>query len=207
MSGIRFESLNWDGNFRYPNMVRVFTIGDGSCLFHGVISSFFSPYRKGELSGRPLDRRAFVLKFRQELADKLAEPASPGDPSISWYQLLSRGQLPEFSRTVPEFSLPAMQAELRSGGSVDNKYNELLSEILNKDIYLLSSETKDLYITGNDSDILFKDRDSIVILYNRGHYEVVGVRDPSNSAITLLFKPDDPFIESIRTRMREIHKY
>lgn len=207
MSGIRFESLNWDGNFRYPNMVRVFTIGDGSCLFHGVISSFFSPYRKGELSGRPLNRRAFVLKFRQELADKLEEPARPDESSGTWYEMLGRGQLLEFSKTVPEFSLSAMQAELRSGGPVDNKYNELISEILNKDIYLLNSETKDLYVTGNDSDILYKDRESIVILYNSGHYEVIGVKDPSNSAITLLFSPGDPFIESIRTRMREIHKY
>ena len=70
------------------------------------------------------------------------------------------------------------------------------------DIYLLSLHKQDVYITGDDSDILYKGRQSIVVLTMPGHYELVGVH--RDNGIQTLFRPRDPFILSIRQRMREI---
>jgi len=204
LSTVRFSNISWNESFIYPNMVRIYTIGDGSCLFHAIISSFFTPYNKGILYGVPLDRRKFVAKFRSELADKLTQKLPNGR---TWYQSLSRGQLPSASRLNPEVSLAAMQSELRSSLAVDNKYNELLSEILNKDIYVLHDDIKDLYFLGiSATDVLYKNRDSIVILYSERthHYELVGIKDPSSGDITTLFKYNDPFIIAIRNRLKAI---
>ena len=207
MNQVNYSSLDWSGgSFNYPNMVKVSTIGDGSCLFHAVISAFFTPYRKGMLSGTTLDRRAFVLKFRHELADKLAEPIDPANPEFIWYNSIGRGELSEFAKSVPSFSLEAMQKELRSSTPVDNRYNEYLSNVLNKDIFLIDAIKKDVYITGDDHDILYMNRNSIVILYNNGHYELVGTKEPGVGVITLMFKHDDPFILTIRQRLVDIHK-
>lgn len=204
MSEVRCTEFNWGRNFQYPNMVKVATIGDGSCMFHAIISSFFLPYRTGMLSGVPLDRREFVLKFRKELADKLGQPVDMAEPSIKWYDTLGRSQLSDFSKTVTSLTLESMQAELRAGGAVDNRFNEFISNVLNKDIYILDIEKQDIYVTGGDSDILYLNRDSIVLLYGSGHYELTGIKDPGSGVITLMFKPDDPFILAINQRLADI---
>lgn len=204
LSTVRFSSLSWNGSFVYPNMVRIYTIGDGSCLFHAIISSFFTPYNKGILYGVPLDRRKFVAKFRSELADKLTQKLSTGR---TWYESLSRGELSKSAKLNPEVSLAAMQSELRSSSAVDNKYNELLSEILNKDIYVLHDDNEDLYFLGiSATDVLYKNRDSIVILYSERthHYELVGIKDPMSGDITTLFGYNDPFIINIHSRLKSI---
>lgn len=204
LSTVKFSSLSWTGSFVYPNMVRISTIGDGSCLFHAIISSFFTPYNKGILYGVPLDRRKFIANFRSELADKLTQKLPTG---LTWYESLSRGELSSSAKGNPEVSLAAMQSELRSSSAVDNKYNELLSEILNKDIYVLNDDTKDLYFQGKSAtDILYKDRDSIVILYSERthHYELVGIKNPMSGDITTLFNYNDPFIVNIHSRLKTI---
>ena len=200
MLGTQFVSLDWDGDFSFPGMVKISTIGDGSCLFHAVINSFFSPYRTGILNGTPLNRVEFVKKFREELADKLGETSPTG---VRYYDMLSRGQLHKFAETMPSFKLENMQTELRMGGAVDNRFNEFLSMVLNKDIYLLDAEKKDVYVTGLDDDILYLDRDSIVVMINGGHYELVGIK---NDNITTLFSWKDPFIVQIRQRLSEKRK-
>nr|QBK90379.1 MAG: OTU-like cysteine protease [Pithovirus LCPAC103] len=206
MTAVKFTSLNWTGNFQYPGMGKILTLGGGSCLFHAIVGSFFSPYRKGILSGTPLNRVEFIIKFRHELADKLSKPADSEVPEVSWYDTLGRSELSDFSKKVPAFTLDAMQKELRAGGAVDNKFNEFISNVLGKDIYLLDANTKDVYITGNDDDILFLSRDSIVILYGGGHYELIGIKDLASSTITLLFPPDHEFIVAIRRRLLDKQK-
>jgi hypothetical protein len=56
---------------------------------------------------------------------------------------------------------------------------------------------------GDDYDLLYKRRKSIVILYLPGHYELVGVRY-KNGVEKTLFSPDDPFIKVLRRRMEKL---
>ena len=87
-------------------------------------------------------------------------------------------------------------------------------------------------MTGDDDDILYKNRESIVVLYRPGHYELVGIEDPItvsalriligtratarrirfvterrvSNHIATLFSPQHPFIRAIRQRMKEIRR-
>jgi hypothetical protein len=202
-----YEPLNWisvgNRGFSYPNMVRIRTPADGSCFFHAVTKAFYIPYRTGQLNGTAINRHQLIKMLRRDLAIKLAQPANPQDPQgPSNYDLLSRGQLLEFAKGVPKYSLPNMQRELNSTSAIDNVYNEFISNQLNKDIYLLDGEKHDVFVTGNDDDILYKDRHSIVILYIPGHYELVGLIN--GDRIETHFEPNHPFIQAIRDRLQEI---
>lgn len=198
-----YEHLNWP---LYPGMVRIRTLADGSCLFHAIANAYFIPYRTGILDGKSISRPQLIRTLRRQLSIRLGEPVDPLNPDgPTHYDLLSRGQLRKFAESVPRYSLENMQKELDSNDPVDNVYNEFLSNQLNKDIYLLNAQTKDVLITGNDDDILYKDRDSIVILYLTGppgHYELVGL-DQGEDIMTI-FPPSHPFILAIRHRMNEL---
>jgi hypothetical protein len=198
-----YEELNWNGNFIYPNMVRIRTIGDGSCFFHAIISSFYIPYRTGKLNNKPFNRIDFVKRFRSDLAVRLAQKVDPRDKNgLTYYESLSRGQLKELSKDLPQYSLESMQKELTSGMAVDNIYNEFISNVIDKDIYILDMIKRDVYFTGNDEDILFKKRNSIVILYTPGHYELIGIIGQDQTIISH-FDTNHSFIQYILQKYRE----
>jgi len=196
-----YELLNWNNTpFSYPGLVRIRTIGDGSCFFHAITKSFFMPYKEGIIDGVPLNKMEFIKNLRSDLAKKLGEKVNPNDPnSPRYYDVLSRGKLADFAKGVPQYTLENMQTQLNSNTPVDNVYNEFISNMLKKDIYLLDLITKDVYITGTDDDILYKNRDSIIILTMPGHYELIGLM--SDSGILTLFSPTHPLIRAIRNRM------
>ena len=202
------EYLRWDGPLTQQGMVRLRTIGDGSCFFHAICYAVSKEYRTGYYNdGTVLDRREYVSRLRRELSDNLSsvvEVDSASGNGVTRYSLLSRGQLESMSAELPEYSLPNMKALLVSRSSVDNRFNEHVSNCLNIDIYILSHENEDVYITGNDTDILYKDRDSVVILYveDSQHYELVGVN--TGHMIRTVFPYNDEFILKIRSRIREV---
>jgi hypothetical protein len=199
-----YENLDWKSPFGYEGMVRIRIFTDGSCLFHAIARSYFKPYITGKIDGRSFDRKDFIKKLRKSLSIKLGSKTDPADPnSLTYYDNLSRGQLAEFAESVPSYSLENMKNELDSNHPVDNIYNEFISNQLNKDIYILDGVKRDVYITGNDDDILYKNRSSIVILYLPGHYELIGLLETNNN-IKVLFDPDHDFIQTIRARMSEL---
>ena len=201
-----YESLNWDSSgFSYPGMVRIRTIADGSCFFHAIANAYCEPYRTGVLTGGiPIDKKQFVKCLRYDLSLKLAEKINPLDPSSPiHYDTLSRGELRNFAKMVPEYTLENMRKELDSSAPVNNVYNEFISNQLNKDIYLLDAVKKDVYLVGRDDDILYKGRDSIVLLYTPGHYDLVGVLQ-GNGIPATLFKSDNPFIKALQSRIRDL---
>ncbi len=199
------ETLDWTSySFNFPGMSRIGVIADGSCFFHSVAQSYYKAYRRGRLNDLILDRIQFIRQLRLELASKLEDHVDEDDPeSPSHYQIISRGGMESFGKIVPQYSLDSMKAELASNKPVDNAYNEFISDILNKDIYILDVMRRDVYITGKDLDILYKGRESIVLLYIPGHYELVGIRN-NNGDLKTLFDPDHPFIRSIQSRMMEL---
>lgn len=189
-----FQLLNWNpsnSGFSYPGMVKIYTEGDGSCFFHAIVSAFFKPYITGMIENTALDRNQYIRNLRTDLSRQLKYH----------YDKLSRGQLSKISKEkgMESFSLKSMEETLDSNEPVDNRFNEYVSNIMNKDIYILDGEKRDVYITGKDDDILYKRRDSIVLLYSNHHYELVGVLD--NGVITTLFDFSDPFIVMLRNRM------
>jgi hypothetical protein len=198
------ENLHWmNHGFENFDMLAVYTIGDGNCFFHSLCQAYFIPYRTQMVNHMPLSRREIVRNLRYGLSKRLGEPVDPLDPDgPSFYETLSRGELPNFGKEIPAYSFQEMQSRLRNSEAVGNEYNEFVSDQLKKDIYILDGDAKDVYITGNDDELLYKNRDSIVVLYRPGHYETVGIQSGSSS-IQTYFSPSHPFIQFLSARMKE----
>lgn len=182
--------LNWpsNGNFSYPELVIIDVPADGSCFFHALVLSIYKPYQLNKVN-----KGKFVREFRKNLAHQL----------IDDYDKLSNGKLRELSKEMPEISLQAMMQELDSTKSISNIYNEFISDLLNRDIYLLDYRKKDVYLTGSDLNILYKGRKSTVLVINGNHYQLVGIKKPDGS-IKVGFNVDHPLILEIQTRIKEL---
>jgi hypothetical protein len=198
------QDLHWEEyGFENFRLVAIDTVGDGNCFFHAICQAYFIPYRTGMSGGNILSKREIVRQLRYSLAQRLGEPVDPLNPTGKiYYELLSRGKLSEFGKEIPYYSFEEMKMRLEKSVAVGNEYNEFISDQLGKDIYLLDAETQDVYITGNDDELLYKQRPSIVILYSPGHYETIGLR-VSDGSIQTYFSPSHPFIEFLRMRMEQ----
>lgn len=199
-----FEKIKWTQNINYPGLIRIRTDADGSCFFHAIAKAYFKPYITGKTKdGKPIDRKKFVRSLRKDLSKMLANKVDPKNPdSKTWYETVANGEWPRISEKMEEYSLKSMQKELDSNASVSNIYNEFISDQLNKDIYILDGIKQDVYMTGTDKKLLYKDRLSIVILYLPGHYELVGVEE--NGYIQTSFESNSGLIKMIRKRMKEL---
>ncbi len=185
-------SLPW-----VENAVSLKTSADGSCLFHAIVQAYYKPYIEGKI-----DRYQFIQQFRSDLAEQLPDR----------YDTLGAG----FFKTLnyPQYSLENMMIELKSGRAVEIEYIQLIADLINKDIYIISKKVNHdggeplMY---EDNDILYRDRPSIVLLYiendpkKTGHYETMGILNEDESVSTL-FSPDHDFILRIRERMDRLKK-
>ena len=199
-----YEHVDWE-HFKIPGkrMIRVYTIPDGNCLFHAIANSYFEPYRKGILQGKPITQQEIVRSFRTDLA-YLLKQKSASNPSKTNYEMLGNGAVMSMSETLPCFSLGNMQKELMNNSPVDNLYNEHVSNCINKDIYILSADKQDVYMFGDDYRLLYKNRDSLVIIYLEGHYEMIALQDQNTGMERSLFPYNHPFINLIRKRMEQL---
>lgn len=197
-----YERLRW----MFPGMIRIRTDMDGSCFFHAICKSYFKPYIVGKTkSGKSINRKKFVRSLRRDLSKTLGKPINPEDPSSkTWYETVSNGECPKISKSLPKYELKNMVKELDSSSPISNIYNEFISDQLDKDIYILDGQKRDVYMTGTDDKLLYKNRQSIVILYLPGHYELIGVKD--GDYFQTVFEPDSDFIQTIRKRMNELRK-
>lgn len=183
-----------------PNLVVLSTMGDGNCFFHSVLRAFNTNY----INAKNISERVNMARsFRNALADLLEEI----DPLTgkTYYSGLNMGKLEEFAGGVKEYSLAGLQKELRSSAPVDNIYQELISNSLNKDIYIIDGSRKDMYHVGSAFPLYYKGRNSIIIYYVPGHFEVVGLKH-SNGDIDTLFTPEHPLIQACRDRLLKFFK-
>mgnify|MGYP003387501436 CR=1 FL=1 len=186
----RCTKLDWG---LHPDMVEIGADGDGSCFFHSVSLGMFKPYQREKThDGQRYSRREHVVRLRTELSHLL--PAH--------YNNLSRGALSEFSKTCTEYTMENMQRQLMSNEPVDNVYNEYISNILKIDLYIMDGENKKVMVLGDDSDILYRNRNSVVLIYRPGHYNLVGI--DKGEEVQTFFLPDNEFIKSIRKQMSGI---
>lgn len=217
---LSFDHLIWENTkFEYPNMVNISTIRDGSCFFHALIMSFYEPYQKNKV-----DRKKFVRELRKNLANELSNTVKYGGKyddmsgindetnkfrdeanQKTYYETISEGNLPELSKDFPNLKLENMKKELDSSMAIDQIYNEFISNIISRDIYILNYQEKDVNAVGSYIDKIYKNRESTVILYRPGHYELVGLIEPGN-ILRLSFSPTHPYIMAIKKRMNVLVK-
>jgi hypothetical protein len=178
-----------------PNLVVIPTPGDGNCYFHSVLRAFNTTYIN---SNNSFERINLARTFRNGLADRLSEI----DPITGeeYYSGLNNGTLEQFSDGVKEYTKHSLRTELLSSQPVDNIYQELISNCINKDIYMIDGETNDMIFTGTTFSLYYKGRNSIIIYYTPGHYEVVGIQR-SNGSLDTVFTPEHPVIQACKERL------
>jgi hypothetical protein len=182
--------LDWE---LYPNLVRIIIEGNGSCFFNAITEAYFIPYRSQFSHQQKVE---FISNLRHDLSIKLPKH----------YHYLSRGTLAEFSKGYPDYSLENMQKELDSSHPVDSVYHEYVSNILNKDIYILEFTTKNIYYLG-DIELYYKFRPSIVLLHLNDHYDLIGLRSETNNEDLIThFDPSHKFIHKLLDLMIDASK-
>lgn len=195
-SGILEDARNLTLSFSdIKNLVVLPTIGDGNCFFHSVLRAFNTNYIRAD---KISDRVNMARTFRNALADMLEEI----DPLTgkSYYSGLNCGELEAISEGVKDYTLHGLQKELRSSSPVDNIYQELISNTLNKDIYIIDGTKKDMYHVGSAFTLYYKGRNSIILYYIPGHFEVVGLKH-SDGSIDTLFTPEHPLIQACNDQL------
>jgi hypothetical protein len=172
-------------NIDIPNIRLIKIIGDGNCYFHSILHAMLTEYITSK-------DKVEIMKTHKKYMIKCL-------PSL--YNKLSRGKLKELSIDVPEYSLEHMIKTLESNSYVGHLFNELVGLIYNIDIYIISAQNSDVYITG-DEDYLLKSRPSVVLYYTGSHYNLLGVSE-KKSLITF-FQWDHEFIKAIKNRIQKI---
>ena len=156
----------------------------------------------------------FVRELRKHLASELSNKVND-ESNKTHYETISEGDLPELSKIFSILKLENMEKELDSSKAIGQIYNEFISEIISRDIYILNYQKKDVNAVGTTINRIYKNRESSVILYRPGHhrpgdyklghYELVGLIENENT-LRLSFKPNHPFIVAIKNRMSELVK-
>jgi len=183
-----YKILSWENGFENWKLVRIYTPPDGSCLFHALFNSFYKPYGDQCLNSNFISSDNIVKCFRHELSIFLDK----------YYYTINNGNIAHYSEYVPEFTIDNMKKILDSHEYVGYGYIGLLSEVLDKDIYILNGDTQNLYISDELTLNIKGNRPSIVLYYQFSHYELIAICDndyidfkthlsPSNSFIKFLY--------------------
>jgi len=213
-----YRKINWENGFENWQLIRIDTIGDRSCLFHAIANAYFVPYYTETLDGTKMTRREIVRQMRKELSEKLNSPISSDPNSKTHYEIINSGKTAEFpvSSELPQydFSLTNMQKQLNSDNNIGYGYIEYISNILNKNIYILNEANNDLFPFEKREylNIYKKDRSSLVLYYTApmddesyDHYELVGIMN--NGIVDTYFDSNHTFIKFLYNRALEKSKY
>ena len=182
---------------------------DGSCFFHSILRAFYKEYIETDSVEC---RNLLVKKLRYSLSEALEEKNDY--TNTSEYDTMGNGYLRKYNEAIKSVdgdthSMESLQKELKSNNPVDHSYMEILSNHLDIDIYLISSKTGDVYLTGTDRRLLYKNRKSIIIFYSPGHYDIIGIRRKSKEGVIIfdtLFSYDHDLILAIKERVNQLVK-
>ena len=194
-----FELLKWSSSPIYVNnLVRLRTHMDQrSALAHAVLNAIYIPYREGELYGQEISQVELVHMFRRELAIMLLEKVP--DTDKLYVELIGKGAWLQMISTDVEVLKSQLENPTIEFTSV---MIEHVSNVLNKDIYIIDSETQDVVLLSGDLELMCQKRSSIVLLRMRKHYELLAIRTSSGDYISH-FSPDHPWIETLYDRLAE----
>ncbi len=177
----------------FKNTIILHVIDGNSSFYHAIFLAYYTPYQLQKKDGRYVNRRKFVNSFRHELANLLDHPATNvnNTDSITHYQTLDRGKL-----NNPEHTIEAIRKAIRFNHYINPIVHQYISNIINKDIYIIDFKTKEVVQVTQNKDLIYQQRDSIIVIYFPGHYELIGIY--IDNKITTLFSPHSELITTIR---------
>ena len=185
----------------YDNLVRIATIGDGSCFIHAVLKAFYREYQEHNAARYRLDLAA---RIRRDLAFALGleDPQYPGH---TYWETSARGSFPRMvmqqindedlvRQLRVDYSLAGLQRLFNSTSQLGDEVYSYVADALNIDIYVLRATQGDLYPHYHTRRPGIN-RNGIVIIGNMYHYEVLAVN--TDQGFQTVFSPGDPFLEAM----------
>jgi hypothetical protein len=162
------------------------TIGDGSCLIHSILQAFSTKYNKLKSNS---EKSKLAMETRYNLS-QILELEVENNKTV--YQFLSRGQLEEISKEIKLLSIDNMKLYLNSSKYLTFHFIELLSEVFDINIIIISEKENDIYQTGDNELLLKPTRDCILINYiDQTHFETIKVNNKT------VFKFNDEIIQKL----------
>ena len=158
---------------------------DGHCFFHCLLLATSTLYRKNQSQ----DQKLKMVQFLRSSLAKYLEETDENDRTV--YERLSRGNLAAFASEVPELSLKNLKKMLNSNQPVGEHIYELVSEFLDIDLYVFHKEQLMTF----DRELLHKNRPSVIIVYQNGHYELC-IRKKEDDW-EYIFDPEDEVLKRI----------
>lgn len=190
--------INIDTNLPMEGLVRIRVPGDGSCLFHSILRAFNQKY----ITSTPEQRSNFVRLVRDKLADALEEIDQKTNKK--YYYTIANGNLASLGENLPDYSLPSIQALLRSTNSVGAEIISSLSYFFDIEVLIYNMLTNDINMYNLDA---INGKKRIIILaytefrdINDGHYDLIGIKYKGN--IYTLFDSGCFLIQSILNRRK-----
>jgi hypothetical protein len=157
------------------NLVRVGTIGDGSCYLHATAFAMSDTYRGYGID----DRIGFVREIRNDFADNL---------SVNLFSLLGDKEV------SVHFSYEGYKKHLHSNNSIGQELDDLFEQTYETNIIVLWYN-RGKVIKGTAKPNLRYLRTIILLNINNTHYETVGV--VINGKIQTIFRKDHPLVRML----------
>jgi len=178
-------------SFKNFKLVKIATIQDNSRFLHAFIQAF----DRGYLSMVMNDKKELIKNLRLELSNKILEKIDSSN--IIYYDYLFNGKIKQLARSNNNYEKTIYINNLKNDYNFVNEYNELISEIFSKDIYLIDLDNNELFVDKTVAKLTIKERDSVVIGFSDGEYYTLGLIEPDKNIITH-FSAYNSFITSIR---------
>lgn len=185
----------------YNDLVRIATIGEGSCFIHAVLKAFYRQYQQ---NNDALYRLNMAAKIRRDLGIILGleNPAYPGN---TYWTTSGRGAFPRMVMQQindeeligdlrVDYSLAGLQRLFNSTSQLGDEVYTFVSDALNIDIYILRATRDDLYPhfhTRRPGNL----RNGIVVIGNMYHYETLAI--DTDNGLQTVFPPGDPFLNAL----------
>lgn len=167
-------------------LTKIKVLGDGNCLFHALLLGFSIYYRNSLYNGLRIERLQVVNELRKELAKLL----------VKEYDNLSKGLMQKYSESVKEFSLEQMRKALETSGvPIGYGYLEHIANSLNKDIIVFDAKKSCVYKT-DENELLWKDRNTIILNYSDGHYDLIGLTN--DGVVDTYFSPEHELVQQLK---------
>lgn len=173
-------------NIKGLNLIPIPTIGDGSCLIHSILQAFSKTYNNLKSDN---EKMILVKETRFNLSEILDLEV---EKEKTVYQFLSRGEMKELSKEIKLLDINNLKNYLKSNQYLTFHFIELLSEIFDINIIIISSKEKDLYHTGDNELLIKKNRDCIIINYiDQHHFETISINNKT------IFKYNNKIIKNL----------
>lgn len=174
-------------------LVRIGTIGDGSCFFHAYLKGFYPKYQLTKFSD---ERILLVRLFRNELASTLSLKFKGTD--INVYQAINEGELANMGKIegMEDFyTLAGLTKLLYSSNDVGDEVYSYVADLIGVDVVVVRGTTEDLH-RHSSTFIACNDRPFVMIMGQGAHYELIG--ELVEGKIKTLFRSSDRLYQQLK---------